>query len=186
MQTLLDDAVPNIPLIGPLALMSALRAEYEGGSRSFVDQIDYLISQGYVSVRRARGDGDCFYRCELQPGTPIRPRPSSLRYVFSLITKRFLIVALAFGFIEHLLNSPQPNVAVVLATSLLESTVPMLEEAGFQRLVFEDFYEVLLSLIQQITVPEPGGTTLTSKTLLEAFQSPEGKPYSIISRIERI
>ena len=69
--------------------------------------------------------------------------------------------------------------AVVLATSLLESTMPTLEEAGFQKLVFEDFYEVLLSLIQQIIIPEPGGTTLTSETLLEAFQSPEGEIYSV-------
>jgi ubiquitin thioesterase protein OTUB1 len=69
--------------------------------------------------------------------------------------------------------------AVPLATSLLESTVPMLEKAGFQKLVFEDFYEVFLSLIQQILVPEPGGTILTSDTLLEAFQSPEGGIYSI-------
>jgi len=142
-QNLLDDAVPDRPLIGPLTSMSTLRAEYEGGSRSFIDQIDYLILQGYVSIRRARGDGDCFYR------------------------------SLAFGFIEHLLNSPQPDVEVVVGTSLLESTVPMLEKAGFQSLVFEDFYEVLLSLVQQIIIPEPGGTTLTSKTLLEAFQSPE-------------
>ncbi|KAF9649555.1 cysteine proteinase [Thelephora ganbajun] len=142
-QNLLDDAVPDQPLIGPLTSMSTLRAEYKEGSRSFVDQIDYLISQGYVSIRRARGDGDCFYR------------------------------SLAFGFIENLLNSPQTDVAVAIATSLLESTVPMLEEAGFQELVFEDFYEVLLSLIQQIDTPEPGGTTLTSEILLEAFQSPE-------------
>ena len=68
----------------------------------------------------------------------------------------------------------------MLATSLLESTVPMLEKVGFQKLVFEDFYEVLESLIQQIIIPEPGGTTLTSETLLEAFQSPEGELYFII------
>ena len=60
----------------------------------------------------------------------------------------------------------------------------MLEEAGFQKLVFEDFYDVLLSLIHQILVPEPGGTTLTSETLLEAFQSPEGKAYSITPRVK--
>lgn len=56
----------------------------------------------------------------------------------------------------------------------------MLEKVGFQKLVFEDFYEVLESLIQQIIIPEPGGTTLTSETLLEAFQSPEGELYFII------
>ena len=74
--------------------------------------------------------------------------------------------------------------AVALVTSTLESTIPKLEEAGFQKLVFEDFYEVLLSLIQQIILPEPGGTTLTPETLLEAFQSPEGKVYSLFKRVE--
>lgn len=62
--------------------MTVLRAEYEDGSRSFVNQIDYLVSQGYVSVRRARGDGDCFYRCESQLGKPLMDRPSLLRYIF--------------------------------------------------------------------------------------------------------
>ena len=94
---------------------------------------------------------------------------------FSLTKRCFLIVALAFGFIEHVLNSPRPDVAVAIATSLLESTAPTLEEAGFQKLVFEDFYDVFLSLIQQVITPEPGGTTLTPETLLEAFQSPEGE-----------
>jgi len=75
-------------------------------------------------------------------------------------------------------------VAVAIATSVLESTVPMLVKAGFQKLVFEDFYEVLLSLIQQIIIPEPEGTTLTSETLLEAFQSPEGKFVFVIKRVE--
>jgi ubiquitin thioesterase protein OTUB1 len=101
-----------------------------------------------------------------------------------LITGRFLIAALAFGFIEHPLNSPRPDMAVAAATSLLESTVPMLEKVGFQKMVFEDFYEVLLSLIQQIIIPEPGGTILTSETLLEAFQSPEGKIHLVIKRVE--
>ena len=76
--------------------------------------------------------------------------------------------------------------AVALAVSLLESTMPKLEDAGFQKLVFEDFYEVFLSLIQQIIVPEPGGTTLTSETLLEAFQNLEGKFYSINSHVRWI
>ena len=60
----------------------------------------------------------------------------------------------------------------------------MLETAGFQKLVFEDFYEVLMSLIQQIVIPEPEGTTLTSETLLEAFQSPEGEVYLIVPLVK--
>ena len=76
--------------------------------------------------------------------------------------------------------------AVALASSLLESTTPMLVKAGFQKLVFEDFFEVLLSLVQQIILPEPGGTTLTSETLLEALQSPEGKICVVTPRVKGI
>lgn len=115
-----------------------------------------------------------------------RPDPSGLdrHHCVTIFINHwmFSIVALAFAFIEHILNSPQKDVAVDLATSLLKFTVPMLEKAGFQKLVFEDFYEVLLSLIQQIITPEPEGTTLTSDTLLEAFQSPEGENFSITTR----
>jgi hypothetical protein len=119
-----------------------------------------------------------------------RPGPSGLDrhhcVIFLINHRTFLIVALAFAFIENILNSEQTDVAVALATSSLESTVPMLLAAGFQKLVFEDFYEVLVSLIQQIVIPEPGGTTLTSETLLEAFQSPEGEIYSIVPRVKWI
>lgn len=104
--------------------------------------------------------------------------------IFFINHGTFFIAALAFAFIERPLNSPQKDVAVARATLLLESTIPMLEKAGFQRLVFEDFYEVLLSLIQQIVIPEPGGTTLTPETLLEAFQIPEGENFSIIPRVK--
>ena len=37
--------------------MLTLREEYENGSQGFVKQIDWLISQGWSGIRRARGDG---------------------------------------------------------------------------------------------------------------------------------
>jgi ubiquitin thioesterase protein OTUB1 len=54
--------------------MSALRAEYENGSGSFIKQIDFLKSQGYEGIRRSRGDGDCFYRCLSPPESPLSLR----------------------------------------------------------------------------------------------------------------
>lgn len=47
--------------------MQTLRAEYEngGGSSTFVAQIDWLMSRGWTHIRRAKGDGDCFYRCKI-------------------------------------------------------------------------------------------------------------------------
>ena len=83
-QDLLEDSVPSRPLIDEIAPMSVLRAEYENGAPSFVQQIDYLNAQGYQTIRRTKGawrlviysqmqlsvdlqsgDGDCFYRCEV-------------------------------------------------------------------------------------------------------------------------
>lgn len=66
--------------------------------------------------------------------------------------------------------------------SLLDSMLPILEASGFQRLVFEDFYDVLASLVRQIVIPEEGGTVLTPVILLEAIQSPEGKQFSSAQR----
>ena len=63
-QNLLDGSTSEHPLISDIMPLSVLRAEYERGSGSFVRQIDYLEKLGFKGVRRARGDGDCFYRCE--------------------------------------------------------------------------------------------------------------------------
>jgi ubiquitin thioesterase protein OTUB1 len=49
------DSVDVRPLIDEISPMTDLRKEYENGSASFVAQIDWLISQGFDSVRRARG-----------------------------------------------------------------------------------------------------------------------------------
>lgn len=63
---MLDEASEERPLISPLTSLDALREEYEGGSTSFVKKIDWLQKEkGFKGIRRARGDGDCFYRCQL-------------------------------------------------------------------------------------------------------------------------
>ncbi|KAH9922178.1 cysteine proteinase [Fomitopsis serialis] len=142
-QSLLEEAVPDRPLIAPLAPMAVLRAEYEGGSQVFVKQIDWLTEHGFVGIRRTRGDGDCFYR------------------------------SLAFAYIERLLLSNDPLLAVTSAISVLESSQPLLEAAGFQRMVFEDFYDCLVSVINKILTPEGDGRLLTPASLLNAFNSPE-------------
>lgn len=64
LQNMLDESASKRPLISDSMPISALREEYENGSGSFVKQIDYLRSQGFIGVRRTRGDGDCFYRCK--------------------------------------------------------------------------------------------------------------------------
>lgn len=48
-------------LISPLSPISDLAREYEGAP-TYLAKIDQLGSDGWKEVRRARGDGDCFYR----------------------------------------------------------------------------------------------------------------------------
>ncbi|KAH9916247.1 cysteine proteinase, partial [Epithele typhae] len=138
----IPDEGPNRPLIAPLAPMATLRAEYENGSQGFVKQIDWLMSQGWVGIRRTRGDGDCFYR------------------------------SLAFAYIESILNAPDTLLAATSALSVLEATLPQLEGVGFQRLVFEDFYDALAGLINSIITPV-NGQILTIDRLLAEFNNPE-------------
>ena len=107
----------------------------------------------------------------------IRNRIATLLYAYLEIT------ALAFAWIERMLYSPKQTLDVAKALSLLDSTLVMLKAAGIQELVYEDFYDVLISLIRQIVVPEPDGSTLTPEILLEAFQDAEGMhqlPGSVI------
>ena len=73
-----------------------------------------------------------------------------------------------------MLKSRNQTIDVAKSLSLLDSCLLILKAAGFQELVFEDFYDVLISLIRQIVVPEPSGSTLTEEILLEAFQDAEG------------
>ncbi|KAI0668900.1 peptidase C65 Otubain-domain-containing protein [Trametes maxima] len=144
-QTFPGDGLPveDRPLISSLTPMSTLRAEYENGSQTFVKQIDWLTAQGWIGIRRTRGDGDCFYR------------------------------SLAFAYIEHILNATEPALAVTTALSILETTQGLLEHVGFQRLVFEDFYEDFISIVSSVVNLREDGRLLTVASLLEAFNVPE-------------
>lgn len=82
--------------------------------------------------------------------------------------------ALAFAYVENILNSADNMLAASSALSVLEATVPQLEIVGFQRLVFEDFYDCLAGLINQVINPVDN-RLLTIDLLLEAFNSPEGE-----------
>jgi len=123
--------------------MSALRSEYENGSAMFLKQIDWLVANGYNSIRRTRGDGDCFYR------------------------------SLGFAYVEGLLKSKDQALAVAKSLSFLSSINETLHSAGIEKMVYEDFYEEFASLIENIINPNSEGTTLTVDLLLNAFQNPE-------------
>lgn len=70
---LLDKSASDRPLIADSAPLSVLREEYERGSGSFVQQIDFLsTNKGFTHIRKTRGDGDCFYRCKLNTSQYLR------------------------------------------------------------------------------------------------------------------
>jgi len=45
-----------------------IRDEYLNGSQTVVKKLDWLQENGWDQVWRARGDGDCFYRCKRPTG----------------------------------------------------------------------------------------------------------------------
>lgn len=62
-----------------------------------------------------------------------------------------------------------------------------MEHAGFQELVFEDFYEVLRSLVASMAVVDPtdilGERKADWARLLEDFQSPESASLCVLEII---
>lgn len=142
-QSHLEDAVPgpsSRPAIAELVPLSALRAEYENGSESFIKQIDFLKAQGYEGIRRSRGDGDCFYR------------------------------SLIFAYIERIFFQEDRKAAVDSSIATLEGFLPKLRDVGFTDMVMDESYEIPRDLIRGIVGPQPTGTTVTPTQLLKEFQ----------------
>lgn len=99
--------------------------------------------------------------------------------------------ALAFSYVERIMRAPDVALAVATSVSVLQSTLEMLQLAGFDAMVYEgmylirvgcvalvnaptDFYDIFVSIIQQVLTPDScEGKTLNTSILLEAFQDPQ-------------
>ncbi|TFK96967.1 peptidase C65 Otubain-domain-containing protein [Pterulicium gracile] len=149
-QEFLNDSVPTRPLVDTLVPMSVLREEYENGSGLFLQQIDELVEKGFKSIHRTRGDGDCFYR------------------------------SLAFAYVSQLLASPDQAMSIATSLSLIESTSDLLDMAGFQKMVYEDFMESLTDIIKNVVGPDASGKKLDQETLLTKFQDAETSNYVVV------
>lgn len=66
------------------------------------------------------------------------------------------------------------------ALSKLQKTLPVLESVGFQPIVYEDFYEIFSSLIQNITLADHEKRKLDKDMLLTAFQDPEVSNSAVV------
>lgn len=124
-----------------MAPLSVLRSEYEANdNHAFVKEINWLIENGYKRIQRIKGDGDCFYR------------------------------AIGFAFLVQLLGSSDQEMAVMTTLSTLAATRQLLEETGVQELVYADFYDQTVQLVQKIIVPDEKKAVLTLDSLLEFFR----------------
>lgn len=130
------------PLVSTVQPMETLMNEYSSNP-NFLRKMEWLKKQGWLGVRRTKGDGDCFYR------------------------------SFAFAWVERILRAKDQEFAVASAISTLNSTWLGLKDVGFETVILEDFYDVLRSLVEQIITPEAGGQALNASLLLEAFTSPE-------------
>lgn len=63
---------PVKPLVSTPVPLSVIREEYVKGSQQIVKKLDYLQENGWDQVWRARGDGDCFYRCKPIANSPLQ------------------------------------------------------------------------------------------------------------------
>ena len=88
-----------------------------------------------------------------------------------------LFVAFAFAYLERLLTSPPSIRSGLVRNSLdqLETTARLLEGVGYEKLVFEDFFDALAQILKQVA-----NHTLTPIGLLEAFNDAPGTPPNSI------
>lgn len=142
-QQLKDEEANKRPLISSAEPLNALREEYANGTGNFLEKIEWLLSQGWRGLRRTRGDGDCFYR------------------------------SLAYAYVERLLFAEDQGLAVASAKSILEKNLKVLDQVGFEKLAYEDFYDAFIEVIDLIVTPNRHGQKLDARTLLEFFQTPE-------------
>jgi len=83
--------------------------------------------------------------------------------------------AIGFAFLVQLLESHDQEMAVTTTLSTLAATRQLLEETGVQELVYVDFYDQIVQLVQNIIVPDEKKTVLTLDGLLNFFRDTQGK-----------
>ena len=65
--------------------------------------------------------------------------------------------------------------AVMTTLSTLAATRQLLEETGVQELVYVDFYDQIVQLVQNIIVPDEKKTVLMLDGLLNFFRDAQGE-----------
>ncbi|KAL7418478.1 hypothetical protein Q5752_006936 [Cryptotrichosporon argae] len=142
---MLDDEVTSRPLVSAPTPLAAIRAEYVAGSPTVLAKLDWLERNGWDQVWRARGDGDCFYR------------------------------SFALAFLLRILHAPDRKAASACALEAVTARMQSMEDAGFQRELFEEFLEPLTELIKSLA------GDLAEWDLVQALQDPETSNAIVVS-----
>lgn len=89
-----------------------IRDEYLTGSQTVVKKLDWLQENGWDQVWRARGDGDCFYRC--------------MSCILTLVTDIVGAdnVAFTIAYILKILHSSDPPTASKAALASIQRATP--------------------------------------------------------------
>ena len=83
--------------------------------------------------------------------------------------------AIGFAFLVQLLGSYDQEMTVMTTLSTLAATRQLLEETGVQELVYVDFYDQIVQLVQNIIVPDEKKTVLMLDGLLNFFRDTQGE-----------
>ncbi|KNZ77356.1 Ubiquitin thioesterase otubain-like [Termitomyces sp. J132] len=139
---LFNESIVDRPLVDMVIPISELRDEYK--KPKFIEQIDWLEEHGFHSIRRTRGDGDCFYR------------------------------SFGFAFVERLFHAVDTHEAVRRAIEVLDATLPMFNAMAFDAISYEDSYNIFKELIRDIVGGDDGKITTEDslvKTFQDLYDS---------------
>lgn len=135
-----ESAPVERPLVSPPVPIAVLKSEYsssgEGEEKSLVvKKIEYLEKNGWEMVWRAKGDGDCFYRCKLEQMSPL-PLFFSSFHPYRTLSSSFLhpsrfLTAFTLAYLLRILHSFDPPSQAQIAFSNVQSARAILQQVGF-------------------------------------------------------
>lgn len=163
-QGIKDQESKSKPLVSKLESLEILRTEYEesqnDSSINYVKKIRWLKTQKWTFFRRLRGDGNCFYRA----------------FGYGLCER--LLVMEGESVLDAGLKSDggsggsegdQNRAKAKAMLSRFEALLPLLDQAGYEKIIYEDFWEPFQNILKSISE----GRMKKIEELLVAFNDQE-------------